>query len=87
LAFGLRASLFERFCPLPILPNFNRVVFPHLARQTYCARIEVGFQTIEQTRPGGPRLGAAFEPGTDMTVGGLRCAFTIRRCESTAPVG
>jgi hypothetical protein len=85
-AFGLRASLVERFCPLAILAIFNRAVFPRPAPQTCRARIEVGFETLKQVSPGAPRLGAAFERRTDMSVGGRRCAPTVRRCENATPV-
>ena len=84
-AFGLRTSLFERFCPLAILSIFN-VVFPRSALQTCRARTEVDFQTVKQTSPGAPRLGAPFERGADMRVRGRRCPLTVRQRESAAPV-
>ena len=69
-AFGLRGSLFERFCPLAILHAFNRAVFPRQRRHARDTRVEGGFQTIKQTCPGAPRLGAPFESVADMAVGG-----------------
>ena len=69
-AFGLQGSLFERFCPLAILPVFIRAVFPRPGHHARGTRVEARFQTIKQTCPGAPRLGAAFERGTDMALGG-----------------
>jgi hypothetical protein len=62
--------LFERFCPLAILPIFSCAVFSRPGRQARDARIKAGFQTLKQTCPGAPRLSAAFERGTNLAVGG-----------------
>jgi hypothetical protein len=85
-AFGLRASLFERFCPLAISTIFNRALFRHPTRQARDASVEGCLHTIQQICPGAPRLSAAFQRRTDMDVGVRRCALTIRRCEGAAPV-
>jgi hypothetical protein len=69
-AFGLRASLFERFCPLAILDTLDRLPAFGPSPEAFGARVEAGFQPLKQAGPGAPCLGAAFKGGANMSVCG-----------------
>ena len=85
-AFGLRASLFDRTCPLAIVAGLHPKA-RRLPRNIFrCTRIETRFQPVEQTGPCSPGVGAALKSGAHVIVWGRCSLLAVRRRHRSAAV-
>jgi hypothetical protein len=82
-ALGLRGSLVDRFCPLAIAGS-NIALLDARARIRLRPGIEIVSRPLEQSRPRGPGLGAAFKCQPDMSIACSRRSFPIVRCQLSA---
>ena len=85
-AFGLRASLFDRICPLAIvlaLPSAFWVVLDIFSG----AFGEPCRQSVEHARPGTPRVRAPLQALTHGRIRRRRRTEPVRLLERAAPIG